>query len=161
LNGWGILTEKLMKTSLSVLLFIVVLLNFGCKDDNDKLLDSVSGTWQISKINYKSDTKPDSVITCQNCVLQLDNCKLGNGGCDGYYKLMDGLKVNLNYSTYGKAQEVSLSIVKEPSNPLNKLIGVYEVKNLTDNSMTLLGKIFYRVSANRSIEYDTELSLKR
>lgn len=150
-----------MKTIIITGITILVTLIISCKDENTKLLDSISGTWEVDKITYKnSSTRLDSTINCTNCVLQLDNCTLGNGGCGGYYKLMDGLKVNIVNSPSGKAQELSLSVVGEPANPTYQLIGIYEIQNLSGSAMILIGTLKYKTS-NNFILFDVEIALKK
>jgi hypothetical protein len=150
-----------MKTIIIILLSSLIWVGINCKSDNEKLLDSISGTWQVYKIVYKNlSNKPDSTINCTNCVLQIDNCTLGNGGCGGYYKLMDGQKVNITQSPYGKAQELSISIVGEPANPLYLLIGKYTIENLSGTSMTLVGQFTYK-TANGIQQVDAEIQMKK
>lgn len=150
-----------MKTIIIILLSSLIWVGISCKNDNEKLLDSISGTWQVDKITCKNlSNKPDSTINCTNCVLQIDNCTLGNGGCGGYYKLMDGQKVNIIQSPSGKAQELSMSIVGEPASPLYQLIGRYAIENLSGNSMTLIG--FFAYKTNNGIkQVDAEIQMKK
>jgi hypothetical protein len=150
-----------MKTITIIGIVIFVVLITGCKDDNTKLLDSVSGTWEVNKITYKNtNTRLDSTINCTNCVLQLDNCTLGNGGCGGYYKLMDGQKVNIMNSPSGKAQELSLSVVGEPANPVYQLVGIYEIKSLSGSAMILIGTLKYKMNNSFRL-FDVEIALKK
>lgn len=150
-----------MKIVFIVLLSSLILVGTSCKSDNEKLLDSISGTWQVDRIICKNfSNKPDSTIKCTNCVLQIDNCTLGSGGCGGYYKLMDGQKVNIIQSPYGKAQELSISIVGEPANPLYQLIGKYTIENLSGNSMTLIGLFSYKTT-NGIKQLDAEIQMKK
>lgn len=150
-----------MKTIIITGIAIFVALITGCKDENTKLLDSVSGTWEVNKITYKNiNVRPDSIVNCSNCVLQLDNCTLGSGGCSGFYKLMDGQKVSIVNSPSGKAQELSLSVVGEPANPTYQLIGIFEIQNLSGSAMTLTGILKYKTSNNFKL-FDVEIALKK
>ena len=150
-----------MKIIPIVLLSSLIWAGIGCKSDNEKLLDNIAGTWQVDKIIYKNlSNKPDSTIKCTNCVLQIDNCTLGNGGCGGYYKLMDGQKVNIEQSPYGKAQELSISIVGEPASPPYQLIGKYTIENLSGNTLTLIGP-FNNKTISGLKQFDVEIQLKK
>lgn len=154
-------TKIYMKTAIIFLLSSLIWVGMSCKNDNEKLLNTIAGTWQVDKVIYKStDNKPDSTINCINCVLQFDKCELGRGGCGGFYVLMDGQKVNIVHSPSGKTQTLSISVVGTPARPTYNLIGVYNIENRSNNSMTLIGPILYKSSSGLS-SIDAEIKLKK
>ncbi|MBP6387130.1 MAG: hypothetical protein KA313_08185 [Pseudarcicella sp.] len=98
----------------------------------------------------------------QNCFLEIDNCKLGNGGCDGRYQLMDGLLVNFRHSPSGLAQELFINIAQESSSPLLDLNGPHKILERQKNSMKMSGKINLKPTPPNTlykiVEIDMQLS---
>lgn len=124
----------------STLLFVFVSL-LSCKDDNQSLISSLSGTWKVTQITYSQtgNTNPDSVVKYPNSVMQLDNCELtgSNRECSGYYDLTGKQKVKITFN--GTASENRTFItVMESFTPTVNLLGSYDIKD-TDNTMTLSG----------------------
>lgn len=133
----------------------------SCESEDDKLMNIVAGTWNLSKINFQRDSKPDSLVTYANSSLQFDNCGTGKGGCNGYLKLNNSEKLPFIYTPSGKAQEITISYQGEFSKVSTMtLLGLFDIDNVSSSSMTLKGKVLTRQSTGL-VELYAEIQMKK
>lgn len=130
-----------MKNLQLSLVLVSFLMFFSCKDDNQKLLDNLSGTWKVEQAIYSQTGKvnPDSVVKYPNSIFQLDNCQLtgSNRECSGYYNLTGKEKVKITFNATASESRTFLTIM-ETFTPSVNLLGSYNIKN-SGNAMTLSG----------------------
>jgi hypothetical protein len=117
------------------------LMFFSCKDNNQKLLDNLSGTWKVKQITFSQtgNVNPDSVVKYPNSIFQLDNCRLTGSvrECAGYYNLTGKEKVKITFNATASVNRTFLTVM-ETFTPSINLLGSYDIKN-SSNSMTLSG----------------------
>jgi hypothetical protein len=150
-----------MKTIICLMILLVMGVFTSCESEDDKLMNIVAGTWDLSKINFKRDLKSDSLVTYTNSSLQFDNCGTGKGGCNGYLKLNNSEKLPFIYTPSGKAQEITISYQGEFSKVSTMtLLGLFDIDNVSSSSMTLKGKVLTRQSTDL-VELYAEIQMKK
>lgn len=130
-----------MKTKSFIIAVTTVLLMIACKDENQAIIDKISGTWKIEEITYSQTGQaiPDSVIKYSTSTFQFDNCALTGSTrqCTGYYNTNGNEKVNIQYGVSASNDETSISVM-ETKIPKINLHGSYKV-TVNGNSMTMSG----------------------
>jgi hypothetical protein len=127
--------------NLQFLSLISLFLFFSCKDSNQGLLDTLSGTWKVEQVIYSQTGKvsPDSIIKYPNSIFQLNNCQLSgsNRECSGFYNLTGKEKVKITFNATASEGRTFVTVM-ETFTPSINLLGSYDIKN-SKNSMTLSG----------------------
>ena len=133
----------------------------SCESEEDKLMNIVAGTWNVSKINFQRTQKTDSLVVYTNSFLQFDNCGTGKGGCNGYLKLNNSDQLPFIYTPSAKAQEITISYQGDFSKVSTMtLLGLFSIDEVTSSSMKLTGKILTRQSTGL-VELYAEIQMKK
>jgi hypothetical protein len=92
------------------------LMFFSCKDNNQKSLDNLSGTWQVKQITFSQtgSINPDNISII---IFQLDNCRQPRADAGSYNKLLysiakrtASLRSKANVSSFSKKLDVDVDL---------------------------------------------------
>ena len=130
-----------MKTKSFIIAITSVILMIACKDENQAIVDNISGAWKIEEIIYAQigQATPDSVVKYPKSIFQFDNCELtgSNRQSTGYYNINGNEKINIHYGISASYNETFISVMDSKTPKIN-LQDSYKV-TVKGNSMTMLG----------------------
>jgi hypothetical protein len=96
-----------------------MLLMVGCTSDDQKIVEELEGTWQVTQVTVNGIPADES--TYENDSYTFESCKVAQGDCDGTYSTEDPTKGTTSYSfTYSIHDEgtkitINMSILGIPS----------------------------------------------
>jgi hypothetical protein len=135
--------------------FALVCFLFSCKDENQDLLDDLSGKWKVSSVTFKFIDKPDSVVNYSNTYYEFFPCNSGDNNssprCKGTFSENGKTYVVIYFITANYSQ---MNIQSEDRSLNDVWNYIYRIENFNKNSFTLI-----TILSTNTLEKGSEIKL--